>query len=248
MKPIRRPLASCRLLALPFVLGLATTPLAGCPKPEEKYENFLDETKDEREDAANMKMDVGGSLADVNGFFLFALAATINPPTPLQFYTEVTFEPLADGTGGTMQLSMQPLALDQGQVTTPRTPIGDKLEIADVMVDGSGAFMVVATEDLMVPGAANPITGGDIVVQDLVLTGSIQNEDIMCGSVTGLVTAPIMLDLAGSTFAAERVTAIDMLPTTVLGACPKGGVGESGGSEAGGSESGGSDGGDTTGG
>jgi hypothetical protein len=247
MKPIRRPLASSRLLALPFVLGLATTPLAGCPspKPDEKYDEFLEETEDEREDAANMKLDVGGSLADVNGTFLFALAAIINPPTPLQFFTTVTFEPLADGTGGTMSLSMQPLALDQGQALVPRTPVGDPLEISGVMVDASGSFMVAPTEDLMVPGAANPITGGDIVVQGLVLTGSIQSEDIMCGSVTGMVTAPVMLDLAGSTFAAERVTAIDALPTMVLGMCPAGG-GDSGGSESGGES--GSDGGSSTGG
>lgn len=247
MMPIRRPLASCRLLALPF--ALATVPLAGCPspKPDEKYDKFLDETEDEREDAMNMKMDVEGALADVNGDFLFALAAVISTTTPLLFYTNVTFVENPDGTGGVMGLSMQPLSSAKCPPDmVDYLEVGEKLELMDVPVDASGAFTIEIAEPVNVTGQANPITCGDIVAT-LNLQGSIQSENIICGNVTGMVTAPLALDLMGSTFAVERVESIDMLPTMVLGACPAGGAEDSGGSGSGGSESG-SGGGETTGG
>jgi hypothetical protein len=196
----------------PTLLLLAAALSTGCPSPEagEKYQTFLDETEEEREDAANVKMDQGGSLADVNGDFLLALSAVIAVDLPLQFYATVTFTP--GGEGGTVEMSLQPLSLTQGSTTEPRMPVGDSLTIGPVAVNAAGAFELPITEPVMVTGEANPITGSDIVAT---------------------------LNLSGSMFAAVRVQSVDMLPTDVVFACPEGGVGEeSGGSE--GSSGGGS--------
>jgi hypothetical protein len=214
----QRPYLACA----PLLLAIAT----GCPSPDVpgKYQSFLDETEEEREDAANVKMDQGGSLADVNGDFLLALSAVIAVDTPLQFYTTVTFTP--GGEGGMIEMTLQPLSLDQGETTVPRQPVGEALTIGPVAVDASGGFELPIAEPVMVTGAANPITGSDIVAT-LNLSGSIQSEDLFCGTVTGAVTEPLDLDLLGSTFAAVRVQGIDMLPGDPLTfVCPAPGGGE----------------------
>jgi hypothetical protein len=235
--PAARPMVS--MLGCLGVVALLPV-LGGCPAPdaEGKYDAFLDQTEEEREDAANIKMDQGGSLADVNGTFLLALAAVIDPEHPLQFYTTSTFTPGAEG--GTLALDLQPLSLEVLSTTTPRLPVGDPLVLPAAPVDASGGFMITIAEPVMVTGEANPITGSDIVAT-LVLTGSIQSEDLFCGTVTGAVTSPLMLDLVGSTFAAVRVPSVDMLPAEVTSACPAGGGGESGGTGAGTSDGSGSD-------
>jgi hypothetical protein len=225
----------------PMLVLLAAALSTGCPSPEagEKFQSFLDETEEERDDAANVKMDQGGSLADVNGDFLLALSAVIAVDLPLQFYATVTFTPTADG--GTVQMNLQPLSLMQGSTTVPRQPVGDALTIGPVAVNAAGSFELPISEPVTVTGEANPITGSDIVAT-LNLSGSIQSADLFCGTVTGAVTEPLDLDLLGSTFAAVRVPSVDMLPTEVVFACPEGGGEESGGS---GSESGSSGGGTT---
>lgn len=236
----RRVLAVARVAPM-LVLGVGV--LAGCPSPDAqgKYDAFLEDTKEERDDAANVKLDQGGSLADINGEFLLALAAVIAPETPLQFYTTVVFTPSPEG--GTVTLSLQPLSLDVLGTTMPREPVGDPLELGPVDVTAAGTFELPIADPVMVTGAANPITGSDIVAT-LNLTASIQSEDIFCGTVTGMVTAPLMLDLLGSTFAATRVTGLDALPgDPIPTVCPAGGAGDGGGSEdSGESEGGGSSG------
>lgn len=227
----------------PLWLVVLTSLVAGCPEPdaEGKYNSFLDETEDEREDAANIKMDQGGALVDISGDFLFALAAVIDPAHPLQFYTTVTFTATADG--GTADMQLQPLSLDQGGTVAPRQPVGEVLPLLGVPVDASGKFQVMIAQPVMVTGMANPITGSDIVAT-LNLDGVIQSEDLFCGTVTGMVTQPLMLDLMGSTFAAVRVPSIDMLPgDPITVACPADGggmtSGDMTGSDSGGSSSGG---------
>lgn len=215
------------------MLAIAT----GCPAADApgKYDKFLEETEEEREDAANVKMDLGGSLADINGTFLLALAAVIAPEFPLQFYATVTFTP--DGVGGSVALELQPLSLDPQTTTTPRQPVGDSLMVGPAMVNAAGTFDLPITEPVMVTGMANPITGSDIVAT-LNLAATIQSEDLFCGTVTGAVTSPLELDLAGSTFAAVRVPSVDMLPVDpITVACPAGGGG--GGMDSGESDSGG---------
>lgn len=227
MKPIARPLAPTLLVA---AVALAT----GCPSPEpgEKFDRFLDDTEEQRESSA---VDQGGALADISGTFLFALASFLAPDAPLQFFTTVEFTDNGDGTGSA-SLSMQPLSLDIGSAITPREFVGDPLEIPEVAIDANGAFVIDIMEVVMLPGEANPISGTPIHTSRLTISGNIQDTDLFCGVVTGMVTMPLETPLDGSTFAAERVESPDPagLPNPPLGKCPAGGGGEdSGGSESG---------------
>lgn len=216
---------------------LALAPLAisltGCPspKPEEKFDDFLDETEEEREEFQSMKQDMGSQLEDVNGTFLFAIETVISPGLYLQFITTTTLEISPDGSGGTMTLSFQPLSLDQGQNLVPREPVGEPIVASDIDVSPAGQFRVESLGgDVMVSGAANPITGGDIVA-DLGFEGFIQSEDLYCGTVFGDVSSPIQAMLTGSTFAAVRIEGTDpaSLPTDIIAKCPEGVDGGTGG-------------------
>ena len=208
--------------------------LSGCPDPEAKLDRFIEATEDEREEFQGQKMDVGGQLEDISGTFHFALASSIAPDLPLQFIATSTFTAIEDGSGGTLNLELQPLSLMVGSTTEPREPVGEALIFNDIPVDAGGGFMV----DLgmvTVTGAANPITGSDIAA-NLVLMGGIQSADLFCGAVTGEVTSPIMQDLAGSTYAAQRIEMTDpaSLPGAegqpeLLSACPADGGGDTDG-------------------
>jgi hypothetical protein len=217
----------------PVVLAL----LCGCPSPdaEGKFNSFLDDTKEEREDAANMPDMGGGVVADVSGTFLFAVSAVLQPNTPLQFVSTQTFTPTPDG-GGTLDLSLQPLSLDVGSTTMPRQPVGEAIDIPQVPVAPDGTFTIAFPDVVMVTGEANPITGSDIAAV-LTLQGSIQSADFMCGTVTGMVMQPIMYDLMGSTFAAER-TDPATLPLEVKYLCEGGVGGETGGDSSGSGDTG----------
>ena len=210
--------------ALPLLLAMGGT-LAGCPSPEPegRYDEFVDKTQDIRDDAADVKMDVGGTLADVTGTFHFSLAAVVAATTPLQFIATTTFTADPAG-GGQLDIDLQPLSLNVLATTEPREFVGDVVSLS-FPVDESGAFMADLGE-VAVTGAANPITGSDIVAT-LMLTGAIQDENVYCGVVNGMVTVPANIDLTGSTFAAIRINPEDAmnpaaLPDPPVGACPAG--------------------------
>lgn len=225
-------------LALSSVLGLAV--LTGCPSPdvEGRYDGFVDKTQDIRDDAASVKMDIGGSLADVTGTFHFSLAAIVAETTPLQFIATTTFTADPAG-GGTLDIELQPLSLDVLATTEPREFVGDVVSIS-FPVDESGAFEADLGE-LAVTGAANPITGSDIVAT-LSLQGAIQDENVYCGNAGGMVTVPANIDLTGSSFAAIRINPEDAtnpaaLPDPPVGACPEGTGGDTDGGSGGDTDS-----------
>ena len=211
-------------LVLPAVLG-------GCPSPDPqaKFDGFLEDTKEERDEFLSQKMDVSGALADISGTHLFALAPSISPTTPLQFIATVTLD--ITPTGGTMNIEFQPLSLNVGSTTEPRMFVGEILTLPVTEVDAAGAFAIDLGE-VSVVGDANPITGSDIVAM-MTMEGAIQSADLWCGTVGGAVSVPANIDLTNSTFAAVRLEATDpaSLPVDVVAACPTdgGGGGESGG-------------------
>lgn len=212
-EPRRRPLLRGLVQALVTTAALLC---AGCPDPEARLDEFLEASEEDR-DAPPAKMDLASTLADINGDFFLALAVATASDLPLQFYTTATLVQSGDGTG-ILTLSLQPLAIDPGETLTPRTPVGDPLVIEDIVVSEEGAFAADLGEIELV-AAANPILGLDITTT-IALEGFIQDENLFCGNVTGMVSAPTDLDLAGSTFAAVRVDSVDELPEMFAIKCP----------------------------
>lgn len=161
-------------------------------------------------------LDFGTTLPDLSGTHLFAVAAVIDPAHPFQWLA--TISQTAQPGGAALTIELQSLALDPGATTTPRTPVGDPL-VLDVLVDEEGGFGVELPQT-MIPGAANPITGSDIV-GTMILQGNVLDESLWCGSVTGMITQPLMLDLTGSTFAGTRLLGDGELPgDPIPAACP----------------------------
>jgi hypothetical protein len=226
MTSTERHSRSGSLPGLPFsFLGVALLVAllgpAGCPSPdaEGKYDRFNEQTEDDRE-VPEPKMDFGmpvlpdlggtgsggetetdgGGGLQVDGVYLVAVDTIVSPGLPLQFLGEVTAELDAMGNG-TISVEFQPLSLDPQSTTDPREEVGEALVIDG---DVSGYSFTLPFGETMVTGAANPITGSDIVA-NLELQATIRSEDAWCGTVTGMVLSPIMVDLAGSNFAAIRL-------------------------------------------
>jgi hypothetical protein len=65
-------------------------------------------------------------------------------------------------------------------------------------------------QELAIPGAANPITGSDVVV-NFELNGTLW-DDWYCGEVYGEIVSPISSPLDGSTFALLPLSGDEMLP------------------------------------
>ena len=143
---------------------------------------------------------------------LYALSSPLAPGLPFQAIVNLT-----PGTG-TVDLTLQWLSLDIASTTTPRQPVGDVYAYAALPVDGTGTFYW-DTGIILIPAAANPITGEDLVV-------SIQANVVpvgvpaYCGVAGGTVTSPIQTSLDGTTHAMTEVTAVSNLPATFAVACP----------------------------
>lgn len=185
----------------------------GCLDTEGRYQDYIDRTDDLR--AGGDDAGPGSSeRIDFSGDYLLALSTVIAPDAPILFATRAD---VAEDLGS-LTLELQALSTDTS--SPPRVPVGDPITVVDVPYRDDGTFEA----DLgvvQVPGAANSITGSDITAEVSIvgLAGSDTDEALyFCGDVLGMVTSPLALDLAGSTFgAAETATVVDAAP--LLG-CP----------------------------
>ncbi len=125
----------------------------------------------------------GGTLGSLSGDHFFALAPVQSAAKPAPFIA--TF---VDG-GSTFSVSLQPLDADD-RVTPVGTPI------AQGPFDAMSSSVVFAS--FTIPGETNPFTESALTFGDLTL--SVETGSIVCGTVAGSVTMPVMLDISGSTF------------------------------------------------
>jgi hypothetical protein len=185
-----------------------------------------DDDGDEPTDSTASPTTTGGSLDTDTGpddttttggpggpqMLLFAINTPLAPGLPFQAIVNAT-----PGTG-TIDLTIQFLSLDQGSTTSPRQLVGDVYAYPGLLVDGTGTFYW-DTGVILIPGAANPITGGDVVA-------SIQSNVVpvgtpaYCGQAGGTVLMPVETTLEGSTHAMTVVTDVGNLPVDFAVACP----------------------------
>ncbi|MBK7827503.1 hypothetical protein [Nannocystis sp.] len=155
------------------------------------------------------------TLFDLNGDFLLAVSTTVDRSHPFQYIATNSVTEM----NGKLLLStcLQPLTLDIGKILTPRQPLGEPLCFADVaLVDGK---FTLDMGSVAIAAMTNPITGSDIALSSLVLAGTIQSDDLYCGTVTGEVTQPPVGSIEGSSFAAVRLTDVKLLPDPVVIDC-----------------------------
>jgi hypothetical protein len=138
--------------------------------------------------------------------WLFAVSATLSPTKPILFIADV------QSTGSSWQWTLTPLD------AKTRTPLpGSTIALPDSGIPGGGGWSYDPPL-LFIPGAANPITGSDIEA-DVQLAGTAcGSDDFLCGDLTGSITKPVSLDLAGSTWTLTRLSG-DVLPDPIYVSC-----------------------------
>jgi len=190
----------CAVVAAGLLVSLS---VVGCPDTQGSFDDFVERWKLTHPggvDAASG--DTGPCLppapGELTGQFVFALSAVIAADTPIVFLAQVSTVP--DPNGSALTLELQPLS-----AADRTSPVGSSVALGPLPIAADGAFQA-DLPPLVVAGEANPITGAEIEAQ-VTLTGRIcAASDFFCGTVTGRVIRPLDLDLAGSTFAMERVT------------------------------------------
>ncbi len=172
-------------MALRMLVLLALT-AGGCRGAGDDYADFLAR----RGVGSGDEPQVQSTLQDLNGRFL--VHALLAGGLDLGLRAELA-----------MDLSQQPIPLHARLWLATANPDSDApLVETDSEVAADGTFALDA-EPLMLAAGSTP--GLNTAVDaNVVLHAATQSTDAWCGTATGNVVEPLMLDLAGSTFAARR--------------------------------------------
>jgi len=177
---------------LPGVLGVL---LAGCPDPEGEFNDFAG-----RVPTGGMPDAPPGTLADISGTFLAAVTVpnVIPAGKSIQFISTQTLS-------GTQPGAMLTVTLQALRLPPDLTPVGAPVTLGPTPVNAAGQFEAASSVQVTFPMEANPI-GSVVMVDNLVIRGTIRNVDLHCGTVGGTVPNLGNLDLAafGTTYGAIR--------------------------------------------
>jgi hypothetical protein len=117
----------------------------------------------------------------------------------LRFYTETKFTPDATGGTGKISLKLTPMKLGAGNGPPPTVSkdqvVGPVNTVTDAPTNAKGVYAAnIGT--VTVPGAANPISGRDIIVEMASVPGRFAKEKF-CSQLIGHVTQPTDIQLEG---------------------------------------------------
>ncbi len=213
------------LAALP-VLAMA---VSGCTNPEGAFNDFTDRQKALQEagtDAGagvDAEVDAGSCMppgpGDLDGQYLFALSAALNPKLPVLFLAHLKSVAYAGSGAAGVGLDMTLQSLD---AKDRKTPVGAPLVIPTLGLGADGQIASTQLPDITVDGTANPIQVGLGIVASAALHGQFCGvQDFYCGTVSGNVTKPITIKLDGSTYTFEVITDPGSLPTPPLIDCAR---------------------------
>ncbi len=140
------------------------------------------------------------AVGAADGQYLLTMSMRVEPKNPLLFDANLT----TTDDGGTFLFS---LILALLSAADRETIVGSFFEVGPFEVVADGSF-VAPLPPLSVPGAANPISGIGLEIENVVLSGTLCSPaDFVCGDFGGQITYPIVISLDGSTFTLERVVA-----------------------------------------
>ncbi|MEZ4459951.1 MAG: hypothetical protein R3E66_09515 [bacterium] len=183
------------------------------PDPQGRYDEFGKNTEEFRSTTSTNNQPNNAVQVDFSGQYFLSISTSILPSSPLFFDTTVTVD-----ENFVANFSFQPLTVDTN--AAPRTPVGDPIVVNGVQLNEDGTFELELT-DAAVDGSANPISGGNIVAT-IKLNGFVTSATTFCGTASGQVSQPTMLDLAGSTFGAIIPETEDLTLVTPVGKCEAG--------------------------
>lgn len=211
------------LAALPVFVLLS----AGCTNTEGKFNDFGDRYNALQEGGTG-GTDGGGSevtpcdppaAGDLDAQYLFALSASANPKLPVLFLADLKSVAYSGTAGATVGLDMTLQSLD---AKDRKTVVGAPITIPTLALFPDGQIDDKQLPDIAVDGQANPIQVGLNIVASAALHGQFCGvQDFYCGEVTGDVTKPIPIPLAGSTYTFELISDPNNLPDPPLINCAK---------------------------
>jgi hypothetical protein len=197
---------------------------AACFAPQDKFDDFVAARRSMPPDASVAQEGGSNTLPlkaeQLTGTYLYAISVPLAPELPTVYLAEITAEPLGDQ----LQVTTRQRPLHKSD---RKTPVGDWGEPRIDVVSATGEY-TTGTVHAVVPKEANAITGSETTTET-VFSGTYVNPatpdnpdakvDFFCGTMNGRSTAPLEIDLSGSTFAAIRLETPDDLssyPPVVL--------------------------------
>ena len=196
-----------RRLALVFGGAVAVStlsPLACIPDPKGDFDGYTDRTSQFRDLPPK---DSGGiesappTVAEEGLYFGACLSklAAGRLDRVLRFYTETKFTPDATGGTGKLSLKLTPMKLGPNNGPPPTVSkdqtVGATYSVTDAPTSATGVY-AAKVGTVNIPGAANPISGRDIVVEVAELPGKF-GKGRFCSQLIGHVTTPTDIQLEG---------------------------------------------------
>jgi len=187
-----------------------------------------DDTSTSTSDESETAGDGDGDFNFHDGDYLLTLSmevvdpyqesADLDPELPVQFIVSVSMDE------DFVSFSFQPLALDVGSITSPRTLIGDPWVYSNIP-HVNGEFTLNPGDEtgvVTIAGKSNPVDGSDLLLA-IILDGSFQLSSFCGSSSWGFVTnvmespSPSDFDPIFATFAAIKIDGT--LPTELPLSC-----------------------------
>jgi len=177
------------------------------PDPKGDYDDFVAKTEGERVvKDSGAAPDVKPPTDPIKALYIGTCITVLSNKSPLKvlrFYTDASYVPADNGTGGKLSLNLQPLrgwtsVPAPGSATPPKSvskseAIGTPIVITDTAVAATGVFSA-PMGITNVEGDANAISGRPITL-DPTLTGTFGVGDKFCAGLAGRVTSPVEVDL-----------------------------------------------------
>jgi hypothetical protein len=166
---------------------------AAClPDAKGDYDKFVTVTEPQREKPGGGVSDaaVDASVVAIDANYLavcYSALMTGSMGRTLRFYTQVKVDPM--GAGGKAKLVLYPMRADarkfeRGMATNSPLTYDNVTVGEDTRF--TGILPMVAIE-----GAANPLSGKDITIDNVKLTGLLYAKDTFCSGFSGAITMPI---------------------------------------------------------
>ncbi|MBK7584142.1 MAG: hypothetical protein IPI67_28575 [Myxococcales bacterium] len=200
------------LLALSLPLFLVT----GCPDAEGQYDEFKDRFTELHPGSGGASGAAGaaGSPGDasvctapapgeIDGEYLFTLAAVLDSSKPILFLAKVTTEDKGGATA--MRWNLQGL-LWSDRKTLVGTPF-DIPAAGDSFALGADGTFDAKLPPLSVVGEANPFSHSPITAEVTLKGKFCGAQTVFCGIAEGDVTKPVPIPLGGSTWTLEKAPA-----------------------------------------